>query len=408
MLQTTQPTGEPAALSASPDPLYPKPRTLFQRIGWFLRLHLIKFLFSTILGLMNLLADKSVKPTSIKTYSPRPSLKHRVFFPKSYKTGDGPLPLYLDIHGGGFALANPSVDDKFCSKFANDNRYLVISVDYLKSPAHKNKEIVQVLVDVVKAILDDKSFPFDSGKVAVGGFSAGANLSIAISQDKDLQSRIGGVISCYAPVDFTTPIAKQLASRPKDAPPDTLLPQVAMFNWGYIKHDQNLRDPQLSVRYTPRNKLPPKIYVIGCELDMLCRDAELMAEEFASVGTGERTGTDICWEKNGIKWEKIVGHVHGILNISRTFTGFDADYNTQHLTPCLPLIRRRMLKPESEDKKCIQAWQGGCKKRFMSDRHCQISISEFRKHGRQACWLLSMQGLGSGHRLIFSHTTQRF
>jgi acetyl esterase/lipase len=312
MLQTTLPTGESAALSASPDPLYPKPRTLFQRTGWFLRLHLFKFLFSTLLGLMNLLADKSVKPTSIKTYSSRPSLKHRVFFPKSYKTGDGPLPLYLDIHAGGFALANPSVDDKFCSKFANDNGYLVISVDYLKSPAHKNKEIVQVLIEVVRAILDDKSFPFDSGKVAVGGFSAGANLSIAISQDKDLQCRIGGVISCYAPVDFTTPIAQQLASRPKDAPPDTLLPQVAMFNWGYIKHDQNLRDPQLSVRYTPRNKLPPKIYVFGCDLDMLCRDAELMAEEFASVGTGDRTGTDICWEKNDIKWEKIVGHVHGI------------------------------------------------------------------------------------------------
>jgi len=58
---------------------------------------------------------------------------------------------------------------------------------------------------------------------------------------------------------------------------------------------------------------------------------------------------------------------------------FDADDNTQHLTSCLPLIRRRTLKPESEDRKCIQAWLSGCKERFTSDRHCQISEYESRR-----------------------------
>jgi hypothetical protein len=151
-----------------------------------------------------------------------------------------------------------------------------------------------------------------------------------------------------------------------------------MFNWGYFKKDQNLKDPQLSVRYTPRNKLPPKIYVIGCELDLLCRDGELMAEEFASVGKGERTGTDTCWEKNGVKWEKILGQPHGISNITRISIGLDTDHNMQDLMPYLPLTKRRTLKPESEDKKCIQAWLSGCKERFTSDRLYQVSESEFQ------------------------------
>lgn len=126
-----------------------------------------------------------------------------------------------------------------------------------------------------------------------------------------MQGKIHGVIAFYPAVNFTTPKSVQLASRPQGAGPDPLENQVSMFNWGYLDRGLDLRDPLLSVAYAPREKLPPKIYFFGCELDLLCRDAETMAERLAGGGS-DKLGTDVLWEKNGIKWEKVLGEEHGM------------------------------------------------------------------------------------------------
>ena len=218
----------------------------------------------------------------------------------------------MDIHGGGFAIGAPAADDRFCSNFCNNNnKILVVSMDYPKAPAHPWPAAVEAIPVLVKAILEDETLPFDKNKVAIGGFSAGGNLSLAVSQVESLQGKIGGIVSYYPPVDFTTPTSVNLATRPKDAPPDPLEHQAAMFDWGYINQGVDMKNPLISVRYAPRGRLPPKIYIIGCELDLLCRDAEIMAENLASTGSGERIGSDVSWEKNGIKWEKILGEEHG-------------------------------------------------------------------------------------------------
>ncbi|KAF4635852.1 hypothetical protein G7Y89_g2226 [Cudoniella acicularis] len=206
---------------------------------------------------------------------------------------------------------SPIGDDKFCSYFSNTNKVLVVSLDYPKSPVHKFPVPSEALVDLVKAVLEDESLPIDKTKVAIGGFSAGANLALSVSQYESLQGKIGGVVAYYPPVDFSTPIGVSMASRPKDAGPDMLEHSAPMFNWGYIKPGQDLKDPKLSPKYAQREKLPPKLYIVGCEHDLLCRDAEIMAEKFANIGTGQRTGSDDLWEKNGVKWEKISGEIHG-------------------------------------------------------------------------------------------------
>lgn len=232
-----------------------------------------------------------------------------MFIPDSYEKGGAPLPLYIDIHGGGFCICDPDSDDIFCRPFADRNRVLVVSLDYPKAPEEPFPAAVHALTDLVKAVLQDETLPFDKNKVAIGGFSAGGNLSLAVSQDKSLRDKIGGVVSFYPVADFTTSIAGNIAARPEYAPPDPLEHMAPLFNASYFARDQDLRDPQLSVAFTPRENLPAKLYIIGCELDMLCKDAEIMAEHFA--GEGEKTGTDIVWEKNGVKWEKIMGFEHG-------------------------------------------------------------------------------------------------
>ncbi|KAL2075424.1 hypothetical protein VTL71DRAFT_367 [Oculimacula yallundae] len=290
---------------------YQKP--LSQRFRYFLRIHIIKFavgLYFRILDLP-LVRDTSIIPTFTKVYPCRPTLTNRIFIPKSYKPDDALLPLFLDIHGGGFAMMSPRGDDKFCSGFANKNRVLVVSIDYPKSPAHPYPAGVQAVTELVNAILADETLPFDKKKVAIGGFSAGANLALAVSQDDSLQKRIGGVVAYYPPCNWTTTLEEKLATKPKDSPPDALEHTGPAFDWAYLPPGTDLEDPQLSVAFASREKLPPKLYILGCELDMLCGDAEVMATRFASIGDGPRVGTEHVWEQNGVKWVKVLGEEHG-------------------------------------------------------------------------------------------------
>lgn len=82
-----------------------------------------------------------------------------------------------------------------------------------------------------------------------------------------------------------------------------------LFNYAYIPPGQDLCDPRLSVAYAARETLPKKICMVGCELDMLWYDAEFMAERL--VGK-ERVEGKTVWEKDGVRWEKIMGVEHGM------------------------------------------------------------------------------------------------
>jgi len=187
----------------------------------------------------------------------------------------------------------------------------VISLNYPLAPAHRFPKPVHAVVDVVKAVLEDESLPINKPKVAIGGSSAGANLALACAQDPTLQGKIGGLVACYPPCDMSTPTSVAMATRPANAGKDGLESGADMFNWGYFTDDQNMKDPQLSPKYAERANLPPKLYIVGCDFDLLCKGSEIMAENLASVGDEKRTGTDDCWERNGVKWERVIGEEHG-------------------------------------------------------------------------------------------------
>jgi alpha/beta hydrolase fold len=216
----------------------------------------------------------------------------------------------------------------------------------------------------VKAVLEDESLPIDREKVTIGGSSAGANLSLACSQDPSLQGKIGGLVAYYPPSDISTPVKVSMASRPVHAGKDSLETAADMFNWAYCTVDVNLRDPQLSPTYAERAKLPPKLYIVGCEFDMLCRDSEIMAEKFASVGNGKRTGTDDNWERNGVKWEKVLGEDHG-MPPDVLITVFATDFSCQHST--LSLVPAKPNPGGLKDgRKCTRTSLSFCFGRCMS------------------------------------------
>ncbi|KAJ5090823.1 hypothetical protein N7532_009507 [Penicillium argentinense] len=147
----------------------------------------------------------STKPTLVKRYLCRPMLNNRIFFPPQYQPGNKPIPLYLDIHGGGFAVGSPRMDDEFCTSWARRTGMLVVSLDYRKAPRHPFPTATYDIAALINAVLGDEALPIDKVRVAIGGFSAGGNLALSVSQLQGIKDRITAAVVYYPVVDFGVP-----------------------------------------------------------------------------------------------------------------------------------------------------------------------------------------------------------
>ncbi|WP_163528085.1 alpha/beta hydrolase [Halobacillus ihumii] len=102
----------------------------------------------------------------------------RVYTPE----GTGPHSALVFCHGGGWVIGSLDTHDNVCRALTNLADCVVISIDYRLAPEHKFPAAVEDCYAVVKWIADHPSiFNIDPSRIAVGGDSAGGNLSAVIS-----------------------------------------------------------------------------------------------------------------------------------------------------------------------------------------------------------------------------------
>ncbi|KAK9317384.1 Alpha/Beta hydrolase protein [Lipomyces starkeyi] len=311
-MPTTMESLEQNMVAESPLPLLKVRLPLPHRVNCFLRLWLFKIvanIFFLFQSLFNPHAP-ATRPTLVKLYPCRPMLENRIFFPPNYHPGERLLPLYLDIHGGGFALCDPQVDDEFCVSWANRTGMLVVSLDYRKAPLYPFPTATYDIAALVNAVLDDETLPIDKSRVAIGGFSAGANLALSASQLPGLKGNIKAAIAYYPIVDFSHPPNEKLAARPyKAGPRDSLEDSSWWLDWGYVSVGQNRRDTLLSPCYARKEDLPPYIYMIGAQWDMLRLESQIMMHRLA--GLENKVDQEAPFEKGTYKWTLAMGRSHG-------------------------------------------------------------------------------------------------
>jgi acetyl esterase/lipase len=214
----------------------PAPKLPLQsRIRLFVMTWVLKTLVKVLFGLHHRLKPPppSQRPTILKTYPVRPQLTNRVFVPQSHKNNEL-LPIYIDMHMGGFLMGDPSWDDTFCAHFCNTYNILLISLNYSKSPSDRFPVAVNDIISLVQAVLSDDSLPIDTTRVVIGGFSAGGNLALAASQAPEIRGKINGAVCWCAITDWVTPIEAKLQNRPyRDAKQvDELKYGAPAFTWG--------------------------------------------------------------------------------------------------------------------------------------------------------------------------------
>jgi acetyl esterase len=103
-------------------------------------------------------------------------------------------PVYFDMHGGGFVLGSAYMDDSINVEIMNKAGCKVVSIDYVKAPDFPFPAAVNQVYSVVKHFYENsEKYRIDTKKMAIGGHSAGANLStvtcIKAKQIGDFQFR---------------------------------------------------------------------------------------------------------------------------------------------------------------------------------------------------------------------------
>ena len=107
-------------------------------------------------------------------------------------SGRDQLPCLVWLHGGGWVVGGTygntlnSPGDMLAAEFAGRCRCVVVYVDYRLAPQHKFPAAPDDCLDVLRWTVSDegtKRLSIDTSRVAVGGDSAGGNLSCVLAHD---------------------------------------------------------------------------------------------------------------------------------------------------------------------------------------------------------------------------------
>ncbi|KAK2004411.1 alpha/beta-hydrolase [Colletotrichum falcatum] len=265
---------------------------------------------AAVFAIQNLLVGPANFVRSVKAYvappENRPALVKTIFFPKEYDTtSKDQLPVLFTIHGGGFVLGSPTDNDDWNQTYASQHHCVVIGLNYGKAPGNPFPKPVYDCEALFLAALNDQSLPLDRTRVALLGWSAGGNLTLAISQLETVRKHLTCIVALYPPTDFSTKGEDKVHSRQykpdlggdrgKDR--DYLLSFSAIFDWAYQVPGGNSRDPLLSPCFASKDALPKRVFVISCELDMLAGDGQKLIHKLAgrppppaTVGKRETAG----------------------------------------------------------------------------------------------------------------------
>lgn len=257
----------------------------------------------------------ATQPDLIKSYGGRTDLySSRVFMPRE-AVGQAKVlfPLVICVHGGGFIVNNPSIDDPLARQLADNSRCIVVSIDYRKAPQAKFPRAYEDVVEQSLAAMDDPDLPLDRKQVVFCGSSAGGNLILAAAQHPHLRGRLAGVMALYPLCDGAPSYKSKMAQRPDPSVPDFLESSYTGVFGLYLDESQDfsLTDVRLSpTNFISRDHLPSNMLLIGCEHDLLCHEAEEMAKRLAGADYANRVGTEAGWRGKGVQWHMVKDQPH--------------------------------------------------------------------------------------------------
>jgi len=221
-------------------------------------------------------ADRSIP-------GPTGDIRLKVFTPG----GRGPFPLLVFLHGGGWVIGSPATHARLCAELAGGAGAVVASVDYRLAPEHPAPAALDDCVAAIRwAVANAGELGADGGRFAVGGDSAGANLTAAAMlrlRDEDgPRSRLQLLL--YGAYTMDNDLPSVLANGE-----GKILTRRAMewFYAHYLSGGASRTDPYVAPIHGDLRGLPPARLIVGT-LDPLLDDSRLFAQALKEAGVPAR------------------------------------------------------------------------------------------------------------------------
>jgi len=193
------------------------------------------------------------------------------------------MPILIYFHGGGWVVGAPESADSTCRLLALHAGVQVLSIDYRMAPEHPFPAAFDDAVaafDHVVAQAD--SFGIDTTRIALGGDSAGGNLTAAVAlatRDRDVKPAFALM---FYPV---TDVAEEHPSR-RDFANGYFLTN-GMMRWfadHYAPADVDRTDPRVSPLHADDLTGMPPSYVATAGFDPLRDEGQAFADRLAAAG----------------------------------------------------------------------------------------------------------------------------
>ena len=213
-------------------------------------------------------------------------------------------PGLLFVHGGGWVLGSIRTYDGICRRLARHGGFKVVSLDYRLAPEHKFPLPLEDCLAAARWLAaHGDELGIDGTRLALGGDSAGGNLSLAVAtglrDGGGPQPKAVALVYGAYDVDFDTPAYRAYGND------EYFLSRADMiWFWNhYLRGEADQLDPRAVPLKGNLEGLPP-LMVTGAEFDPLLDDSRRLVKRLAAAGAKH-------------EWVLWPGVVHGCIDMAR-------------------------------------------------------------------------------------------
>ena len=198
-----------------------------------------------------------------------------------YRPSEQPAPVLVYFHGGGWVLGSIATAHAVCSTLAHASRWIVASIDYRLAPEHSFPAAVDDAWAATRQLADHPGEIGGSGRLAVGGDSAGGNLAAVVA----IRARDTGLPLAFQLLVYPVTDANlETPSYDENAEGYWLTRQGMAWFWDqYIPDGDRFRPDASPFRAADLRGVAPAL-VITAEYDPLRDEGEAYAQRLADAG----------------------------------------------------------------------------------------------------------------------------